>query len=54
MEHELSSNIKSALTTKKFNVCCLYIEMNFLSELCNANIIEIKPDLQDYDTLVTS
>ena len=54
MEHELTSNIKSALTTKILNVCCLYIGINFLSELCNANRMEIKPDLQDCDTLVTS
>ena len=54
MENKLLSNIKSVLTTKKFNLYSLYIKINFLSELCNANGMEMKPNLQDYDTLATS
>ena len=54
MENKLLSNIKSVLTTKKFNLYRLYIEINFLSELYNANGMEMKPNLQDYDALATS
>ena len=41
MENELSSNIKSSLTSKQFNTYRVHLGLNFLSESCNANGAEL-------------
>ena len=53
MENELSSNIKRSLTTKQFNACWMHLEVNILSEICNANETELKHNLHDHDKIKT-